>query len=211
LNKTNVINKTIISYKTNYINKIRWNNKTNYINKIRWNNKTIIISNQDNTNNYKYLFCENNTETDEESENSIIFGLTNQEIVVLSGSIGGIAFLFCMFYISWEYCGLKDKLSSYLQNMILDYCCCGMGEYFLCILDIIGCINMVQGDEEEQETAVENTRTFVRQATKEVVDEIHKKTDGLTLEITEPNNLIFHHKEVITPGGTIHRRKCIEV
>ena len=117
-----------------------------------------------------------------------------------------------MFYISWECCGLKEKLSSYIQNMILDYCCCGMGEYFLCFLDIIGCINTVSGEEtNNEETVATNTRRIVRQATREVVDEVHKKTDGLTLEITEPNNLIFHHKEVITPGGTIHRRKCIEV
>ena len=56
-----------------------------------------------------------------------------------------------------------------------------MGEYFLCFLDIIGCINTVSGEEtNNEETVTTNTRRIVRQATREVVDEVHKKTNSLT-------------------------------
>ena len=69
---------------------------------------------------------------------------------------------------------------------------------------------MVHGDEEE-ETPIENTRRFVRQATQEIVDEVHKKTDRIGIEITEPNHHVIHHREILTPGGTRQRRKSIMV
>lgn len=192
INKTNIINKTIISYKIRYIDKIRWKNET------------MIVSN-------KYIYSQNHTEIDKETQNSIIFGLTNQDIIILSGSMGGIAFLFCMFYITWEYCGLKDKVSSCLQDIILDYCCFGIGEYFLCILDIIGCINTTRGNEEDDESSNKNTTRIARQATQEIVDEVHKKMDSIGIEITEPKHYVIHHREIFTSDGTRETRKRMSV
>ena len=60
-------------------------------------------------NNYGYTFNNNHTESSKEKQNNLIYGLTNEEVIQLSGSLAGLVF-FCMFYISWECCGLKEKI-----------------------------------------------------------------------------------------------------
>ena len=81
---------------------------------------------------------------------------TNSELGLLSiGIISGFSlFGICMFgitsYILWE-CWLKDEI----EEIILNYFCCGMGEYILNCIECIGCINDWKKELEKKKDNVE--------------------------------------------------------
>ena len=94
-------------------------NKTNIINvkniieNIKWINKTHIDYITINS------LSKNNTRKGDKNQ---FFNLTQQEIIYIGSSLGGLTVSFCMFYILWEHCGLKEKIQEALQELILDYC-----------------------------------------------------------------------------------------
>ena len=78
-------------------------------------------------------------------------------------------------------------------------------------MDIIGCINTTRGNEEDDESSNKNTTRIARQATQEIVDEVHKKMDSIGIEITEPKHYVIHHREIFTSDGTRETRKRMSV
>ena len=152
INKTNIIEKinwidkiiiTIIN-KTNWINQTRWTNKTKWINKTRWINETNKI------NVYKEniinKFNENNTLMN--TNHSKTFEWNTTSIAVIGGlSLFGLLFFCLTFYIAWK-CWLRD----HIEDMIIDYCLCGYGEYIMTCLEIMGCVS--EGWEERREEKI---------------------------------------------------------
>ena len=126
--------------------------------------------------------------------------------------MGGLTVSFCTFYILWEHCGLKEKIQEALQELILDYCCCGMGEYVLCILNLIGCMETVNNVVEENTSST--TRRVVRQVTREIINISSKKNDSDDVGKNEETHIEMpeiNQKIITSPGGTNHIIKSMAI
>ena len=151
INETNIINKKIIEWinKTNIVDminwinkeKVNWINKTTYIDKelIKWNNKT----NHYNINN-------DIVEKDKiNNKNSTGINIDFNNLYVLGGvSICGLFILMGTFYIAWK-CWLKDNI----EEMILDWLCCGHGEQFMNFMELFGFFEDWKDREETRKVA----------------------------------------------------------
>jgi hypothetical protein len=120
-------------------------------------------------------------------------------------------------YFSWYYCGLKEKLRDY----ILDYCCCGMGEYILCVMDFIGCVTETK---ENIEGVVDDepVRRLTHKASRVVLDKVndnYKNDNDTSLDIDvkvyDEDKIIemINNENLynITESGTPRRRKRVEI
>ena len=122
-----------------WIDKIRWNNRTNWTEKIRWNNKTLFNNKTLNLKDY----CSNKSITENINNGSPIFG--NTLLTITAGSFGIISFIMSL-YVAWH-CWLRDQL----QEMVLEYCFCGLGEYILSCWEFFGFISNWREREEERQ------------------------------------------------------------
>lgn len=71
--------------------------------------------------------------------------LSNTIFLITAGSFGIISFVMSL-YVAWH-CWLKDQL----QEMVLEYCFCGLGEYILGCWEFFGFISNWREREEERQ------------------------------------------------------------
>ena len=91
--------------------------------------------------------------------------------------------LCCTFYIAWE-CWLKDKII----ELMLDYCCCGLGEYILSFMECIGFIDSWREEREPRREPRENNKGRIRH-TKIEIPEIEKVEEEIEKEEDNLENL----------------------
>ena len=65
--------------------------------------------------------------------------------LITTGGFGIVSFCFS-FYVAWH-CWLRDQL----QEIVLEYCCCGLGEYVLGCWEFMGWIGDWKSELEEKE------------------------------------------------------------
>jgi hypothetical protein len=83
---------------------------------------------------YKENIYDNKSNIIENNTKSFEWNITS--IAVISGlSFFGAITLFLTFYIAWK-CWLRD----HIEEIIIDKCFCGYGEYVMMFLDCVGCI-----------------------------------------------------------------------
>ena len=163
VNKTRWINKTVYHFvnKTiwNVVDRIRWKNRTvlNVVEKIKWKNKTVLnivnktvlnfvnktllsILNKTHWNNKTTILSKG--ENCEKGEIPL-FGST--VLAITTGGFGIVSFCFS-FYVAWH-CWLRERL----KELILEYCCCGLGEYVLECWKFMGWIGDWKSELEEKE------------------------------------------------------------
>ena len=65
-------------------------------------------------------------------------------------TIGGVIVFSCTFYVAWE-CWLKEQI----EEMIINWLCCGYGEQFMTCMGVLGFFPDWEGRKEKREDKIE--------------------------------------------------------
>ena len=99
----------------------------------------------------------------------------NNIYVIGSFSIGGLLLLFISLYIAWH-CWLKD----HIEEMILEWLCCGYGEQFMTFMEIFGFFE--NWKEREEDRKLEPYTYGLKPHEQEIVKEIIKTNKAILQE-----------------------------
>jgi len=116
--------------------------------------------------------------------------LGNTIYLITIGGVGAIIFCFS-FYVAWH-CWLKEIL----KEMVLDYCCCGLGEYVIGCWEFMGCINNWKSELEEKEDLKEKglpDKYKYAGLTLEQIEEIKKAEQINKIRLKEAVKINWEH------------------